>query len=170
MSTNAMIRSTLTCLSLATLAFGATGAHAAELVKPAAPAASAVVSAAPELQRSELDALYHHAGMMAINQYCRARGLDQAAGIEKLLQAKLVFMRRMAASPKVPADLRERMPAVIARTETRQVEPEATAPIHKKLKLATDAEIRQECAVVRNTLVDETKVLAVLEEQIFGKQ
>lgn len=106
---------------------------------------------------------------MAINQYCRPRGADHSGGIEQLLKAKLAFMRRMAASPKVPAELRERMPAVIARTETRQVEPEATAPIHKKLKLATDAEIRQECEVVRNTLADEAKVLAVLEEQVFGK-
>jgi hypothetical protein len=156
-----MIRHTLTCLSLALLPLlaNATGSQV--------PAASG--APASELRSNELDALYHYAGLMAVNQYCRPKGMDQSAGIEALLKAKLAFMRRMAASPKVPAELRERMPMVIARTETRQVEPEATAPIHKKLKLATDAEIRQECEVVRNTLADEAKVLVVLEEQIFGK-
>jgi hypothetical protein len=137
--------------------------------EPLAPVASASQPASSEPRANELDALYHYAGLMAVNQYCRARGLDQSAGIEQLLKAKLAFMRRMASSTKVPPEVRNRMPAVIARTETRQVEPEATAAIHKKLKLATDAEIRQECQVVRNTLVDETKVLGVLEEQIFGK-
>jgi hypothetical protein len=156
-----MIRHTLTCLSLALLPLlaNATGSQV--------PAASG--APASELRSNELDALYHYAGLMAVNQYCRPKGMDQSAGIEALLKSKLAFMRRMAASPKVPAELRERMPMVIARTETRQVEPEATAPIHKKLKLATDAEIRQECEVVRNTLADEAKVLVVLEEQIFGK-
>lgn len=122
------------------------------------------------MQRNELDALYHHAGLMAVNQYCRSRGMDQSAGIEKLLNAKLAFMRRMADSPKVPAELRARMPQIIARTETRQVEPQATTPVHNKLKLATDAEIRQECEVIRSTLVDEHKMLGILQEQIFGKK
>jgi hypothetical protein len=165
-----MIRRSLTCLCLAALPFWGGVAHASEPATPVAPAASAPAQpAAPELQRNELDALYHYAGLMAINQYCRPKGMDHSGGIEQLLKAKLAFMRRMASSPKVPAELRERMPQVIARTETRQVEPEATAPIHKKLKLATDAEIRQECDVLRNTLTDEAKVLGVLEEQIFGK-
>ena len=174
-----MTRSTLTCLSLALLSGLSSLAHAADAAPSAAPqAASASASeAAPapasapayEFRQGELDALYHYAGLMAVNQYCRPLGLDQSAGIEKLLSAKLAFMRRMADSPKVPSEVRSRMPAVIARTESRRVEPEATTAIHRKLKLASEDEIRQECLVVRNTLIDESKVLGILEEQVFGK-
>lgn len=168
-----MTRYTLTCLSLAFLSGLSSLTHAAEGAASAAPVAAsapASAAAASEFRPGELDALYHYAGLMAVNQYCRPLGLDQSAGIEKLLSAKLGFMRRMADSPKVPADVRSRMPVVIARTETRRVEPEATTAIHRKLKLASEAEIRQECQVVRSTLIDETKVLAILEEQVFGPQ
>ncbi|MEY4428402.1 MAG: hypothetical protein RLZZ182_1091 [Pseudomonadota bacterium] len=169
-----MTRYTLTCLSLALLSGLSSLAHASESAAAVAPSAASVPasassSAAPEFRPGELDALYHYAGLMAVNQYCRPLGLDQSAGIEKLLSAKLGFMRRMADSPKVPTEVRSRMPGVIARTETRRVEPEATTAIHRKLKLASEAEIRQECQVVRSTLIDEAKVLAILEEQVFGK-